>query len=130
MNLQELRAIKAELIDRVCQNAGPCRCVNMTDSRVSLGSWGNGRSSSVQVNGILRFCIGWSILGRVKLAKVWVASDKNPGDHPPRFRPVPAAVDLPPDSPFRPCFEAGARTEQGPGIEAEEAGAPPIARGE
>ena len=70
VNLQEMYAIKTELKNSVQETLAPQRLANGVDSRVALGAWANGRSSSFVLNGILRSAIGWLILGR-KQAVNW-----------------------------------------------------------
>jgi len=98
VNLQELRSIYQEVIDRVSISRQPARLVNGSDSRVSVGAWAKGRSSSHHINNILRMTIGWLILGRKALVNFWLGTDKNPGDHPSRFRLIPPPIPLPADS--------------------------------
>ena len=74
----------------VRESLAPVRLVIAIDSRVTLGAVSKGRSSSVQVNGLLRALTGWLILGRVRPYLLWVPSDANPADFPSRFRPLPA----------------------------------------
>jgi hypothetical protein len=85
VNLQEARASKVVLKKRaeLCQK--PERIVMGTDSRVVLGAWAKGRSSSCRLNSILRSCLGWCILGRKKLCQFWLESAENPSDDPSRF---------------------------------------------
>ena len=90
INVQELKMIKRELVAAVHQTTAPLRLVNLADSRVAVGAWSKGRSSSKQLNRILRSCIGWSVCGRKTLHNVWVQSSANPSDYPSRFRPIPS----------------------------------------
>ena len=60
------------------------RVVNLCDSRVVIGCWAKGRSSSRQINRLLRSGIGYSICGRVRVVNVWVSSKFNPADDPTR----------------------------------------------
>jgi hypothetical protein len=85
VNVQEMEALSVEL-QRVCTTASleGQRRVVACDSGVCVGAWGKGRSSSKQLNNILRKTLAWSILGRVKFVLFWVATDVNPADDPSR----------------------------------------------
>ena len=54
------------------------------DSLVVIGAWGKGRSSSIQLNGVLRSCIGWSVLGCCRAFLFYVPTKLNPADDPSR----------------------------------------------
>lgn len=60
------------------------RHINIVDSRVGLGAWAKGRSSSWQLNGVLRSCLPYSLAGRKQLFNIWSASAHNPSDDPTR----------------------------------------------
>ena len=96
INILELKMVRAELVDLVKQSSSPCRAVLLVDSRVVAGAWGKGRSSSKQINRILRSMLGWSLIGRKSLHLVWVQSSKNPADHPSRGARIPEPPDNPP----------------------------------
>ncbi len=95
VNLQEMRAFKAELKTRSLENLGGSRCINLVDSRVVLGAWSKGRSSSVSLNPIMRSCLGYVICGQVKMINVWVDTHSNPADEPSRFKPIAAPSPCP-----------------------------------
>lgn len=94
INVLELLMIKRELVAATKNTSSPLRLVNLCDSRVALGSFGKGRSSSKQLNRILRSCIGWSLAGRKQLHNLWVRTDKNPSDFPSRHRVIPSPKPL------------------------------------
>ena len=71
--------------------------VVLCDSRVIVGAWSKGRSSSRQLNGLLRSCLAWSIAGRKLLCLLWVGTHFNPADGPSRGKGVPASVGSPPE---------------------------------
>ena len=73
--------------------AGARRIV-LTDSSVALGAWGKGRSSSAQLNRVLRAAMGWSVLGFLKLIPLWVPTFVNPADYPSRFKPLPPPSEV------------------------------------
>ena len=85
VNLQEARASKAVLRKRAALSLEPERVVSGTDSRVLLGAWAKGRSSSCRLNQILRECLGWSVMSQKKLLQFWLCSADNVGDDPSRF---------------------------------------------
>ncbi len=60
----------------------------MVDSRVFLGCWAHGRSSSRALNGVLRSCIPFAAAGRVKGLNIWVGTKHNPSDDPSRKVPI------------------------------------------
>lgn len=84
INILELKMVKAELIDLVSTFRDPMRAVLLVDSRVVVGAFSKGRSSSRQMNRVLRSMLGWAIASEKSLHLVWVASKSNPSDHPSR----------------------------------------------
>ena len=89
INILELKMVKAELVDLVQKIPTAHRAVLLVDSRVAIGAFCKGRSSSRQLNRILRSMIGWSIAGEKSLHLIWVQSKSNPPDHPSRGIPIP-----------------------------------------
>ena len=89
INILEMKMLKAELKDLVKHHADPYRAVVLCDSRVVCGAYAKGRSSSKQLNRILRSMLGWGVVGQKSLHLVWVQSKANPSDHPSRGRPIP-----------------------------------------
>ncbi len=81
---------------RVAASLEPERVLCGIDSRVILGCWLQGRSSSTWLNRLLQGTIGWCILGRTALLPFWVPSAENFGDDPSRDRqlPPPEAFDV------------------------------------
>ena len=86
INILELKMIKAELVDLVKKSTLPQRSVLLVDS---AGAWAKGRSSSKQLNRVLRSMLGWSLVGQKSLHLVWVQSSMNPADHPSRGEKIP-----------------------------------------
>ena len=93
INILETRMIYRELVDVVHSCSKPLRCVLLVDSRAAAGAWAKGRSSSRNLNRLLRRCLGWTVAGQKSLHVVWVRSEANPADHPSRGRPIPAPPD-------------------------------------
>ena len=89
INILELKMVKAELVERVQETCDPGRHVVLVDSRVVAGAYGRGRSSSKQLNRILRQMLGWSLVGMKDIVLIWVQSCMNPADHPSRGVPIP-----------------------------------------
>ena len=89
INILEAKMIKHELCDIVMSSSKPLRCVLLVDSRAAAGAWGKGRSSSRQLNRVIRQSLGWSIAGRKSLHLVWVRSECNPADFPSRKKRIP-----------------------------------------
>ena len=98
INLLEMKMVKAELCDLVHQCPVPSRHVLLVDSRVCAGAWGKGRSSSRQLNRILRQMVGWTLVGRKSLHLIWVGTTMNPADHPSR------GVRIPEPNPETPVY--------------------------
>ena len=82
INILETRMIYRELVDIVHSCHRPQRCVLVVDSRAAAGAWAKGRSSSRQLNRLLRRSLGWTIAGRKSIHVIWVRSEANPADHP------------------------------------------------
>lgn len=89
INLLELDMLRSEIKARVNLGRGRCRVVNLCDSRVVVGAFAKGRSSSKNMNHGLRSCLPWLITGDLQLVNLWVSADKNPADFPSRFKPIP-----------------------------------------
>lgn len=89
INVLEMKMLKRELMDLVQHDCEPARVVVLIDSRVVAGAFGKGRSSSRQLNRILRSMLGWSLVGRRSLHLLWVQSSMNPSDHPSRGARIP-----------------------------------------
>lgn len=89
INLLELEMVKQEIKRRANNNKGRARVVNLCDSRVVVGCFAKGRSSSRNLNHRLRSCIPWLLTSELQLVNLWVATDKNPADHPSRNSPIP-----------------------------------------
>ncbi len=84
VNVQELRAMKGELKDLALSQEGEGRHIDGVDSRVALGAWSKGRSSSWQLNAVLQGSMGYSIAGRRRMFGLWTESASNPADDPSR----------------------------------------------
>jgi hypothetical protein len=84
VNIQEAKAMKRVLVKQVQRSQEPERIINGTDSRVVLGAYAKGRSSSIHLNNVLRSCLGWSVLGRKQLVQFYLRSKENPADDPSR----------------------------------------------
>ena len=89
VNLQEMRALKSELKEEAIRDPQGRRLVNLVDSRVVLGAYAKGRSSSLHLNQIQRSCIPFSVGGRKHVTNVWVDTHNNPADHPSRMVKIP-----------------------------------------
>ena len=89
INLLELEMLKEEICDRVSSGRGGCRIINLCDSRVVVGAYAKGRSSSRQLNHRLRACMAWTLGGDLSVTNLWVDTHSNPADYPSRGRPIP-----------------------------------------
>ena len=92
INILELEMIKQEIKCRANSGRGGCRIVNLCDSRVALGCFAKGRSSSRNLNHKLRSCVPWLLAGDIHLSNIWVPTDMNPADHPSRGKEIPPPV--------------------------------------
>ena len=90
INLQEIRALRALIRRLIRVSPGPSRIVVAVDSQVTLGAVAKGRSSSFQINGLLRSLLGLLILGNKRVHLLWVPSKSNPADYPSRFVGLPS----------------------------------------
>ena len=97
IDIQEFAALKNEL-KRLVSRRGIVRGrrVVLVDSRVVVGAWAKGRSSSRRLSRSLRGAIGWSVLGLCKLKVVWVNTKVNPADDVSRFVLLVTPKILPP----------------------------------
>ena len=84
VNLQEALAMKQVILSSLKFHRDGVRIVNGSDSLVVIGAWAKGRSSSIMLNGIIRSCIGWLVIGRRALVNVYIPSKLNPSDDPSR----------------------------------------------
>ena len=89
--------MKLVLRDACSRSLDSERLVTRTDSRVVLGAFAKGRSSSSQLNAILRSCLGWSVLGQKQVCQFWLGSGDNPADDPSRHAPLRRPVEPSPD---------------------------------
>ena len=106
VNLQEALAVKSALKSQISSDLpdlcsapvapGPTfkakRLFNGSDSRVVNGAWRKGRSSSFLLNGILRSCIEWEILGNETVSNFYIHTKDNPADDPSRHAPIRAPI--------------------------------------
>lgn len=80
------------------RTSDPLRCVLLVDSRAAAGAWAKGRSSSRNLNRIIRQALGWSLVGRKSLRLVWVRSEANPADFPSQKKRIPPPSGPPDDT--------------------------------
>ena len=95
INLLEEKMIHRELVDVVHNCRQPLRCLLVVDSRAAAGAWSKGRSSSRQLNRLIRKSLGWSLAGQKTLHLIWVKSAANPADHPSRGKKIPSPSKRP-----------------------------------
>ena len=74
INLQEYRAYSRELWDLGKSGIRDKRVIFANDSRVCVGCVAKGRSSSRVLNGVLRRCLPWSLLGRQIICNIHVGT--------------------------------------------------------
>ena len=92
INILELEMVKQEIKARANSGRSHSRIVNLCDSRVVLGAFGKGRSSSRNLNHKLRSCVPWLLVADLHVVNLWVPTDKNPADYPSRGRDIPRPV--------------------------------------
>lgn len=97
INLQEARALRREVKSFAAdfKNGGKIQ-IALNDSRVVIGAFSKGRSSSFKLNGILRGMMSRVIFGGIGLALIWIETGANPADYPSRFRELPPPLSMPP----------------------------------
>ena len=117
INLLELEMIREEIVDRVASGRGHCRIVNLCDSRVVVGAFGKGRSSSKQMNQKLRTILPWVLAGEISLTNIWVPTDCNPADHPSRNKDIPPPVPSKDDPLLSEKELKGAQVYRPPGVQ-------------
>lgn len=98
INLLELEMLKCEIKSRVNTGHSKCRVVNLCDSRVVVGAFAKGRSSSKSLNHRLRSCLPWLLAGDLQVTNLWVDTHHNPADFPSRFKDIPACEHTTEDS--------------------------------
>ncbi|CAE7732232.1 osm1, partial [Symbiodinium sp. KB8] len=96
INLQEARALRKEVV-RLAANPASYNTVilALNDSRVVIGAFAKGRSSSRKLNGILRAMTPHLVVSGVSLSLLWVETAANIADCPSRFQPLPAPLPAP-----------------------------------
>jgi len=92
INLQEIEEARLQLMSVVDRHPGAERCLNGTDSMVSLGAWGKGRSPSPAVNESLRKTIGWRAMGCKEFDQFRLSTKVIPADDPSRLVPLRAPL--------------------------------------
>ena len=97
VNIQEMVASLMVIDDRCKETLKSERLVNGTDSRVALGAIAKGRSSSRQLNRVLRHITARCILGRKHFCQFWVDTKSNPADDPSRGVALRKPERCPPD---------------------------------
>ena len=93
INLLEMDMLKKEIQDRANSGRGNCRVVNLCDSRVAVGAYAKGRSSSRMLNHRLRCCLAWTLTSNLSISNLWVDTHSNPADYPSRGREIPPPED-------------------------------------
>lgn len=117
INILELEMVRQEIRDRVSAGRGRCRVVNLCDSRVTVGAFAKGRSSSRQMNHKLRACLPWLLGGDLSLTNIWVPTDANPADHPSRGNSIPPPDPHTPDPLLAPEILKGVQVYRSPGVQ-------------
>eukprot|EP00438_Fugacium_kawagutii_P035066 Skav236673 [mRNA] locus=scaffold338:400738:405778:- [translate_table: standard] len=85
INILELRALNHTMEWRLRRSTfGSCRAMHLSDSQVVLGVVVKGRSSSRQLNRLLRRLAALLVAGGVALVVAWVETHLNPADAPSR----------------------------------------------
>ena len=96
INLQEARALKREVV-KLASSPSNINTIQLclNDSRVCVGAFAKGRSSSFKLNGILRSMLPFLIFSGVTLGLLWVETASNIADYPSRFVVLPPPAPVP-----------------------------------
>ena len=95
INVQEARAVVAEVRDWIEQGFNRGRMVILIDSRVCVGAISKGRSSSKYLNAELRQLCALSLCGAVQVRVCWIGTKFNPADAPSRWQSLPSRGRMP-----------------------------------
>ena len=88
VNVLEARAILLLIKWLMARDERDARLIMLLDSRVCVGAFAKGRSSSRALNSVIRQCAGLAILQGLSWVIVWVPTWANPADAPSRGRSV------------------------------------------
>ena len=86
VNIREIGEVVREVERSVAESLLPQRCVNVSDSMVSIGAWAKGRSPAFRINSKLRKRAAWQVIGRKQMDQLHVASADCTADDPSRFK--------------------------------------------
>ena len=128
INLQEARAVIDVLRELVREGLRDTRVIFGNDSRVCVGAFAKGRSSSIQLNGLLREHAFLCLVSGLTTNLIWVGTASNPADYPSRHAPRPppgplagwvrdlgtGLPDLAPSYPHRPAARRTYRRHRRP----------------
>lgn len=91
VNIQEARAISRCVNKQTRASQQPFRMILLSDSMVCVGAFGGGRSSSFQLNGVLRSMLGSCVVSGIEFSILWISTKCSPADFPSRFLPFEAS---------------------------------------
>jgi hypothetical protein len=89
INLQEFSAFASELVRRIRAGDRDSRLLFLNDSRVVVGAFTKGRSSSIALNRLIRQLLGPIMCAGLQVVLVWISTSFNPADYPSRGLPLP-----------------------------------------
>ncbi len=95
INIQEIREVAQEVDELSELSLLSERACNLVDSRVTVGAWAKGRSSSQWLNQSIRAAVGPQLLGHKSVNNLWGPSARNPSDDPSRGVPLRAPKAVP-----------------------------------
>ena len=98
VNIPEARAISRCVKKQARLAQQPFRMILLSDSMVCVGALGKGRSSSFQLNGVLRSMLGGCVVSGIDLSILWISTKCNPADFPSRFLQTPPLQSFLPGS--------------------------------
>ena len=97
INLQEGLAVVRQLRSLASGGIRNVRIPFLNDSRVCVGAFSKGRSSSRAMNRILRECLPFRIMFGLCSVFLWVSTKLNPADEPSRGKPLRARKRMSPE---------------------------------
>lgn len=90
-----MRAYADEIVKRASKGERALAIICCNDPHVVVSAVSKGRSSCIQLNGLLRKLMPVVLACTLYTPILWLARDVNPADYPSRHSPLPAPMPLP-----------------------------------